>query len=153
MDHFYLRSFWKFSDLNQRPTMPKRHVVPSLERLSMLNIVHNIHGWTKNYEDNYMGKGVYRFIIGPFDVIGEYLFKFKRFVLVYKLECLYSHWQCHIGDCIFFCEILHKHTKCRWNSWITQPLQKHQNYDHHFIVMSSSFSPLIYIFFPNYDFI
>ncbi len=52
--------------------MPKRFTIPPLETLCVQNIAANINGWTKNYEENYMGKGVYRYILGPFDVLGEY---------------------------------------------------------------------------------
>ncbi|XP_072027271.1 uncharacterized protein [Amphiura filiformis] len=53
--------------------MPKRHLIPTLERLCLQNIASNMNGWTRHYEDNYMGKGVYRYILGPFDILGSHM--------------------------------------------------------------------------------
>lgn len=52
--------------------MPQRRAVPTLTTLCLQNLAQHMQSlWTKDYSDNYLDEYEFRFLVGPFNDLGE----------------------------------------------------------------------------------
>lgn len=52
--------------------MPQRRAVPTLTTLCLQNLAQHMQSlWVKDYSDNYLDEYEFRFLVGPFNDLGE----------------------------------------------------------------------------------